>query len=1032
MVGKPTYGDLEKRIKKLEKDFDIQKQAEKTLMYRAKLEKLISDISTSFINIPSKTINTAINSSLKLLGEFANADRCYVFLISEDGAKMDNTHEWCRKGIEPQIYNLKNLPVVIYPWWIEKLKNRENIFARKVGDLPIEAAAEKEILQSQDIQSIVVVPMEYKDDLVGFLGFDYVKTEMLWNEEDTPLLRTAGNIFVSALKQKQAEDTLLENENRLRTILEHLHGDVIVHDLEGNILLVNEEASRVKGYPREEMLNITIQDLDPDSITRNDRANVWEKLRPGQSISFESVSVRKDRTEYVSEVHLNAAELGGKPVVIAVSFDITEHKRLQEILEQRAEFERLISEISSEFVGLSADRIDEGIDQALASIGSFSGAGRAFVFLFQEDNDIVDNTHEWYTEGFDPRVESLKNRTLTQYPPSLLDHIREQEVYHVPDVASLPDEFRLEKEYFQAHHVKSFIVVPLKLDDRLTGFLALHSLKKSQTWSNDVQVLLRVVGETLSNAIQRKRAEKEQENLQKMLADALEIAHLGPYEYDFVNDIFIFNDHFYKIFRTTVDQIGGYVMSRDEYYKRFVYPDDIPFLKAKFQEAIETTDPAFSRQIEHRILYSNETIGYISVWQSVEKDSDGNLTRIYGVIQDITKRKLTEKKLKDSEEILVRSKKMESLGLLAGGVAHDLNNVLSGIVTYPELLLLNLPQDSELKKPIETIQKSGNSAVAIVQDLLTIARGVASTKEPLNLNNTIKEYLSSPEYRKLAQYYPDVQVKTGLDTDLLNIKGSSIHLRKVIMNLVSNAAEGIENSGSVLISTSNRYLDRPVRSYEDVNIGEYAVLLVSDDGSGIPKHYLERIFEPFFTKKYIGRSGTGLGLAVVWNIVRDHGGYIDVSSDEKGTTFELYFPITRSEIHAKDMSISIEELKGNGETILVVDDIESQREISCSILSALNYKAVAISSGEDAIEYLKENPVDLILLDMIMDPGINGRVTYERIMKIRPKQKALIVSGFAETDEVKKIQAMGAGLFIKKPLTLESIGLAIKKEFENR
>lgn len=1032
MVGKPTYEELKKRIKKLEKDLDIQKQAEKALMYRAKLEKLISDISSSFINIPSKTINSAINSSLKLLGEFANADRCYIFLLSENGAKMDNTHEWHRKGIEPQIHNLKNLPVDIYPWWIEKLKNRENILVHKIGDLPVESAAEKELFQSQDIRSIVAVPMEYKDDLVGFLGFDYVKMEMLWKEEDTLLLRTAGNIFVSALKQKPVEDTLLDNEKRLRTILEHLPGDVIVHDLEGNILLVNEEACRVKGYPREEMLNIPIQDIDPDSITRNDRANVWEKLQPGKSVSFESVSIRKDRSEYVSEVHLNAAELGGKPVVLAVSFDITEHKRLQEILSKRAEFERLISEISSEFVGLSADRIDEGIDRALASIGSFSGADRAFVFLFKEGGDIVDTTHEWYTKGVDPRVESLKIRTLNQYPPSLIERIREQEVYHVSDVASLPDEFRLEKEHFQAHNIKSLIVVPLRLGDRLTGFLALHSLKKNQTWSKDIQVFLRVVGETLSNAIERKRTEKEQNNLQKMLADALKIAHLGPYEYDFVNDIFIFNDHFYKIFRTTVDQIGGYVMSRDEYYKRFVYPDDIPFVKAKCQEAIETTDPAFSRPIEHRILYSDGTIGHISIWQSLEKDSDGNLRRINGVIQDITERKLTEKKLKDSEEILARSKKMESLGLLAGGVAHDLNNVLSGIVSYPELLLLNLPRDSELRKPIETIQKSGNSAVAIVQDLLTIARGVASTKEPLNLNDTIKDYLSSPEYKKLAQYFPDVQVKTGLDKDLLNIRGSFIHLRKVIMNLISNAAEAIENSGNVLISTSNRYLDRPLRAYEDVNIGEYAVLSVSDDGSGIPKDYLERIFEPFFTKKYIGRSGTGLGLAVVWNIVQDHGGYIDVSSDENGTAFELYFPITRSEAHDKDMSISIEELKGNGETILVIDDIESQREITCSILGALNYKAVAISNGEDAIEYLKENPVDLVLLDMIMDPGINGRETYERIIKIRPKQKALMVSGFAETDEVKKAQAMGAGQYIKKPLTLDSIGLAIKKELENK
>ena len=354
------------------------------------------------------------------------------------------------------------------------------------------------------------------------------------------------------------------------------------------------------------------------------------------------------------------------------------------------------------------------------------------------------------------------------------------------------------------------------------------------------------------------------------------------------------------------------------------------------------------------------------------------------------------------------------MGLLAGGVAHDLNNVLSGIVSYPELILMDLPEDSKLRKPIETMQESGHRATAIVQDLLTVARGVATTKEPLNLNDLISDYLNSPEFKKLEQFHPTVTVKTSLDTDLLNINGSHVHIRKVVMNLVSNASEAIEGSGNVTISTMNRYIDRPLRGYDDVNIGEYAVLSVSDDGSGISSDDLERIFEPFYTKKVMGRSGTGLGLAVVWNVMQDHQGYIDVKSDENGTTFELYFPITRDEISDKDLSIPIKDYKGNGETILVVDDVESQRDISCKMLDALGYKTKAVSSGEEAVEYLKEHTADLILLDMIMDPGINGLETYERIIKIHPNQKAIIVSGFAETDEVKEAQKLGAGQIHKK------------------
>jgi len=397
---------------------------------------------------------------------------------------------------------------------------------------------------------------------------------------------------------------------------------------------------------------------------------------------------------------------------------------------------------------------------------------------------------------------------------------------------------------------------------------------------------------------------------------------------------------------------------------------------------------------------------------------------------DITERKLALEALWESEEKLARLRKMESLGLLAGGVAHDLNNILSGIVSYPELLLLGLPEDSKLRKPIETMQESGYRAAAIVEDLLTVARGVAIARETMNLNDIVINYLNSPEFIKLKKFHPTVTVKTELDHDVINVSVSNVHIRKVLMNLISNASEAIEGSGKVTISTMNCYVDKPLMGYDDVTMGEYALLAVSDDGSGISSDDLERIFEPFYTKKVMGRSGTGLGLAVVWNIVQDHKGYINVTSDENSTTFELYFPISIDEVIDKDLSIPIKDYKGNGETILVVDDVEMQREISCNILDTLSYKTKALSSGEEAVEYLKEHTVDLILLDMIMDPGINGRETYERILKIHPNQKAIIVSGFAETDAVKEAQKLGAGQYIKKPLTIERVGLAVKEELE--
>lgn len=400
------------------------------------------------------------------------------------------------------------------------------------------------------------------------------------------------------------------------------------------------------------------------------------------------------------------------------------------------------------------------------------------------------------------------------------------------------------------------------------------------------------------------------------------------------------------------------------------------------------------------------------------------------ILRNVTERLLKEEELKKSEEKILRLKRMESLGQLAGGVAHDLNNVLSGIVTYPELILLDLPEDSKIRKPIETMQDAGKRAAAIVNDLLTMARGVAIEKKTINLNSVLTKFFRTPEYEKITRYHPDIQIESNLASDLMNIKGAADYLNRLVMNLLSNACEAIDGSGNVIIETMNRYLDRPLKGYNDVKIGEYVVLSVSDNGPGISTDDFEQIFEPFYTKKVMGRSGTGLGLTVVWNIVQDHNGYINVITDRNATRFEIYFPITRDSILDRDIMALGEKIYGNGETILIVDDVRSQREMLSHILELLKYKTISFGSGEEAIEYLKKNSVDLIVLDMIMDPGINGRVTYEIIKKIHPEQKAIIVSGFAETEDVKETLKMGAGRFLEKPVSMTEFGLAVKVELE--
>ena len=433
--------------------------------------------------------------------------------------------------------------------------------------------------------------------------------------------------------------------------------------------------------------------------------------------------------------------------------------------------------------------------------------------------------------------------------------------------------------------------------------------------------------------------------------------------------------------------------------------------------------------VEHRIRRKDGRVRWVQNTPVPHHDSSGALISYDGLISDITLRKQAEEEKRSLVERLQRAEKMEALGQLAGGVAHDLNNVLGILSGYSELLLEEIPEGSRSRGHVEKILQSTQKGAAIIQDLLTLARRGVTASDAINLNRIVSDFLKTPVFEKMKDYHPRVTFRTECDKELLNIKGSSVHLEKTLINLVSNAAESISGKGEVTIRTESRYLDKPLRGYDEVKEGDYAVLTVVDTGMGIPAESREKIFEPFYTKKTMGRSGTGLGLAIVWGTVKDHNGYIDLQTEVgEGTTFTLYFPVTQEELIAQQQKMPIERYMGNGESVLVVDDIAEQRDIAARLLTRLGYSVRVVSSGEEAVEYLKGNKADILVLDMIMAPGIDGLETYQRVLEINPKQKAIIVSGFSETERVRKAQEIGAGVYVKKPYVMEKIGVAIRDE----
>jgi len=397
----------------------------------------------------------------------------------------------------------------------------------------------------------------------------------------------------------------------------------------------------------------------------------------------------------------------------------------------------------------------------------------------------------------------------------------------------------------------------------------------------------------------------------------------------------------------------------------------------------------------------------------------------------LTERKQGEEMRAELEAKLQRAQKMEAIGTLAGGVAHDLNNILAGLVTYPDLLLLKLPPDSTLREPIEKIKASGERAATIVQDMLTLARRGIATRRRVDLNRIVSDYLASPEHRQLLAHHPTVRVEARLGEDLPPTTGSPVHLGKAVMNLISNAVEAMPDGGTVSVTTALRTVDEPFFGYEEVEPGEYLTVVVADMGIGIAPRDLDRIFEPFYTKKVMGRSGTGLGMSLVWGTVKDHRGFLDVVSTEgQGTTFTLFVPVIRSAPDEGGSRVPLSQLRGQGETILVVEDMPEQRDIATEMLTSLGYRVTTVAGGEEAVERLRAGSFDLVVLDMIMDPGIDGLDTYRRMLELRRGQRAIIASGYSETERVKEARRLGVGAYVRKPYLLDEIGLAIRQELD--
>jgi PAS domain S-box-containing protein len=634
----------------------------------------------------------------------------------------------------------------------------------------------------------------------------------------------------------------------------------------------------------------------------------------------------------------------------------------------------------------------------------------------------------------------------------------------------------------------------------------------------------------------------ERNNLQVKLFHAMDIARLGPWEYDFIEDRFTFNDHFYKLFNTTAEEVGGFTMSAAEYAERFVHPDDVPSIKKKIRE-LHASDLDYRHPIEHRIRYADGKTGHIAVRRLPVKDAGGRTVKIYGVNQDITEHKLAEAErerlmsaveqvgemvaiidiegrieyvnpaferatgycrkeiinrrpdfiengntgddfLTESwstiskgdtwsgkllhkradgtrftasatispvrnasgkivnhiavsrditehlrlEDQLRQAQKMESVGRLAGGVAHDYNNMLGVIIGHAELALQGEAAGSSTRRHLEAILNAAQRSSAITRQLLAFARKQTIQPKIIDLNKTVVPMLEMLQ-RLIGE---QISLKWIPKTDLWPVKMDPSQIDQILANLCVNAKDAIGELGNITIETDMVTIDDAYCPHHMGFVpGEYVMLAVSDDGCGMDGDTLGKVFEPFFTTKGV-HKGTGLGLAMVYGIVKQNNGFINVYSEPgEGTTFRLYLPRQKGEVIEEAPKKIAAIPRGNGETVLLVEDEEIIIEMVERILEKLDYRVLTAETPLKALELagMYAGEIDLLITDVIM-PGMNGRDLAKEFKCTHPNARSLFMSGYTANVIVHQGVLDPGVHFLQKPFSIQDLAAKVREALE--
>lgn len=572
-------------------------------------------------------------------------------------------------------------------------------------------------------------------------------------------------------------------------------------------------------------------------------------------------------------------------------------------------------------------------------------------------------------------AESQAGLTLRSDQPVIVEDLRTETRFPSPSL-------------LHDHQIISGLSVIIQGQNHPFGVLAVHSTEQRQFTADDIH-FLQAVSQVLATAIDRHQAEQkiqEQAALLDIATDAIAVRDL---------------DHKILFWSQGAEQIYGWQAAEilGQHADQILFKESPPL--TEIHTALYKTGE-WQGELR-KLTKSGQELVVESRWTLVQ-DQDGPKS-ILTVDTDITEKKKLETQF-------LRAQRMESIGTLASGIAHDLNNVLAPILMAVQLLEKKLP-DQKSQQLLQTLELNAKRGADLIKQVLSFARGLEGKRTILQVRHLIQEIKKIVE-----QTFPkSIQVYTNLPTDLWTISGDITQLHQVLMNLCVNAHDAMPEGGILTISAENRTIDSTyARLNLEAQVGSFIVITVTDTGTGIAAQVLDRIFEPFFTTKELGQ-GTGLGLSTVIGIVKSHGGFVKVYSEVgKGTRFRVYLPAVRAiETPAEEES---ELAPGHGELILVVDDEVTIREVTQTLLEAHDYRVLTARDGVEAIGLYAQHQaeISLALIDMMM-PSMDGPMTIRTLQAVNPQLKIIVISGLAPKNKLAEAASMGTKAFLSKPYT---------------